>query len=238
MLSSESPGSVSVPCNANAFDTLNIDNPTNQTATSLQTSPGGPGIAVPPERRGESDLSLSDSTQSTQLAYSSQPPAPYTFPYGDDLVQPLGRDQRTDQQGIVSHLNFPLQAVTLEGLLSSRLTSPTPPRVRWFTAQCSLPDCMNPAFFDQTEQEQRDYCLEHISFALSSGFAAPCQRCGRLPARLASSFCGKGCDGAQLLRQVPHRQAAAKDVLTTGRPDVSSDVGTYYEGLFIHDSWG
>ena len=78
--------------------------------------------------------------------------------------------------------------------------------------QCKLPGCRKAAIFDPSINEQREFCEDHIKYALRpplrarrllvmslsshvipDGFAGRCAMCKKMPARLDSEFCSDAC---------------------------------------------
>jgi len=63
-------------------------------------------------------------------------------------------------------------------------------------AQCKLPGCREPRFFDNRVQELLDYCRYHVYTVIPEGFAALCERCKELPARQDSKYCSRACSNS------------------------------------------
>ncbi|KAH9173766.1 hypothetical protein EDB89DRAFT_687550 [Lactarius sanguifluus] len=71
---------------------------------------------------------------------------------------------------------------------------------RYNLPQCKMPHCDKPAIFDQNINEQREYCEEHINYAVPVGFASCCTVCRKMPARLDSEFCSESCSNLNVRR--------------------------------------
>ncbi|KAH9020591.1 hypothetical protein EDB85DRAFT_519887 [Lactarius pseudohatsudake] len=168
--------------------------------------PNRPPVAPSASNGGRSTSLQSSSVPSSSGPYAPNPPATHIPPVTP--ASPI-KHQWSERGYRASGGAVPLPYVTAE-LQTSPTTRTTGGRVpsqshgsnstRYNLPQCKMPRCDKPAIFDQRINEQREYCEEHINYAVTVGFASCCSVCGKMPARLDSEFCSESCSNLNVRR--------------------------------------
>jgi len=153
---------------------LQGDLPQQYLNPTVQASPPsavrGPYIPLSPQAINMGDPFIMDTNQRSLTAPSPAAPSPQmTLPSARGSNNMVASLSTTEERG--------------SSLPTARYNGPL----------CKLPGCRQPRCFDHYVQEQLDYCETHVGTALSRGFAARCERCGRLPARDDSKYCSESC---------------------------------------------